>query len=102
MKYDLRNDPGAARKPEFLAWLLDTTANDLRAAGSDPEQIKTAVFLFLHRAYEAGIQPEEVVELFGISDPNILSTAGCQGQTDQLAMGFYEQLEPSIAGTYGF
>ncbi len=102
MKYDLRQDPNEEHKGDFLAWLFDTTVADLRRSRSEPERIRSAIFLYLHRAYEARIDPEEVVELLGVSDPSILSSAGYTGQAEELAMHFYEELDPTVADTYGF
>ena len=100
MKFDARTEANGEKKLAFVEWLFETTVRDLRRSSGDQAMIRAALFLFLNRAYEAHLDPDEIVELLGIANPNILSAAGYTGADEAAAMREYGILDPVISQVY--
>jgi hypothetical protein len=75
MKFNARVDSSPDAKRAFVAWLVDGTTSSLRKVAGDVEALKAAVFLYLNRAYEAGLHAEEITDLLGIGPQNVMSRA---------------------------
>lgn len=67
MKHDYRSDPSSENAQSFLRWLESETANALREDYGNVEAIKSSVFLYVNRAYEAGLPDSLVGQIFGKS-----------------------------------
>ncbi len=80
--------------------LMGTTCESLRNC-SNTEEIRASVFLYLHRAYESGMTPDDVVNLLGINQPNILDMSGLSAMTIDTVLKLYEELDPLISAIYG-
>lgn len=100
MKYDAKAMQSEDKHAEFIEWLAKETASGLRGAKGNSEQIKSCVFLFLHRAYEAHLDPDEVVDLLGVKEPNIIDMAELYGADEDAVLSFYELLDPIISQIY--
>ncbi len=65
MKHDYRSDPNSDKAQSFLSWLETETGDALRRDYGNVEAVKSSVFLYVNRAYEAGLPDGLVGELFG-------------------------------------
>lgn len=93
MKYDDRSRPDPIRRERFVAWLGETTVNDFIRSRGKNELLRTAVFLFLNRAYEAHLDPDFVVELLGIRPGNIIELAGLDKADEAAVMDCYQLID---------
>ena len=91
-------DPTA--KAEYVRWIKEETIAGLKRAGKNTESIRTAVFLYLNRAYEAGLAPDEITDLFGVIPDSILAKAKLDQNVEQQALIEFEILDPNIEGTW--
>lgn len=57
--FNARTNPSLEAKQAFGDWLLQETTQHLASSAGNTEGLKTAIFLALGRAYEAGLTPEE-------------------------------------------
>lgn len=57
--FNARTNSSLEAKSAFISWLLKETTEQLASSSGNTEGLKTAVFLALGRAYEAGLNPEE-------------------------------------------
>jgi hypothetical protein len=65
MKHDFRAEPSGAAADQFRSWLERETIDCLRRSLGDGEGTKTAIFLFVNRAYEAHLPEAEIGAMFG-------------------------------------
>lgn len=65
VKHDFREQSEGEAAEQFLAWLERETIDMLQRTRDDAEGTKTAIFLFVNRAYEAHLPEEQIGELFG-------------------------------------
>src|SRR4051794_37116717 len=59
-KHDFSREPTGEAADHFRLWLEDQTIDMLRRTIGDAEGIKTAIFLFVNRAYEAKMPDREI------------------------------------------
>jgi hypothetical protein len=64
-KHDFTLEPTGDAADRFRSWLEQSTADMLRRTFGDPEGTKTAIFLFVNRAYEAKMPDREIGAMFG-------------------------------------
>jgi len=64
-KHDFSREPTGVAADDFRLWLEDQTIDMLRRTLDDPEGTKTAIFLFVNRAYEAKMPDGEIGRMFG-------------------------------------
>jgi hypothetical protein len=100
MKYDDRSEADPIRREQFIAWLVETTVNDFVRCRSNRDRLRTAVFLFLNRAYEAHLDPYFVVELLGIRSGNVITSAGLDETDEAVVMECYERLDATTLNVY--
>ena len=93
MKFDARSDASPEKKEAFTAWLVAETASMLRRAAGDSEALKAAVFLYLNRAYEAGLQPNEVTDLLGIGPKSAMSLAALVKKDEESVLAAFDALD---------
>ena len=65
MKHDYRSDPDSERASEFLEWLESETVAALSRDHGNIDAIASTVFLYVNRAYEAGLPDKLVGGMFG-------------------------------------
>ena len=65
MKHDFRADPSSTQAEAFLEWLESETTSALRRDRGDAEATKSSVFLYVNRAYEAGLPDHLIGGMFG-------------------------------------
>ena len=65
MKHDYRIDPDSDKAQAFLDWLESETAAALRNDRGNAEAVKSSVFLYVNRAYEAGLPDATIGRIFG-------------------------------------
>ena len=80
----------------FVERLLSETTAALMEAAGDQEALRGVVFLYLNRAYEAGLDPEVICDLLGVSEDNILRRARLSKQDEAAVMDAYEALDPVL------
>ncbi|MEM1175735.1 MAG: hypothetical protein AAGA33_07525 [Pseudomonadota bacterium] len=90
MKHDFRGDPDSARAQAFCDWLENETSNALRNDHGNIEAIKSSVFLYVNRAYEAGLPDAAVGRLFGRS----IVKAGYSEEEQDAVFDLLESLAP--------
>ncbi len=67
MKHDFRSDPDSEQASEFLDWLEAETISGLKRGFGDWEGVEFYVFLYVNRAYEAGVPEKVIGDIFGRS-----------------------------------
>ena len=65
LKHDFHKEPTGADADAFLAWLERETIGLLGRTLGDPEGNKTAIFLYVNRAYESHMPESQIGSLFG-------------------------------------
>ncbi|HEY6166875.1 MAG TPA: hypothetical protein VI454_02460 [Verrucomicrobiae bacterium] len=100
MKFDARTDSSPEKKTAFTAWLLEETISTLRRSAGDPEGLKTAVFLYFNRAYEAGIPPDEVTDLLGVGPASAMSPASLSKKDKECVLAAFEVLNGLIEAVH--
>ena len=65
MKHDYRSDPDSDKASQFLEWLQSQTAAALSRDHGNIDAVASTVFLFVNRAYEAGLPDKLVGRMFG-------------------------------------
>jgi len=100
MKFDARKDHDPQKRDAFIEWLVTEAASGLQQSAGIPEALRAVVFLYLHRAYEAGLGADLVCDLLGITQHSVLVRANLS-ETDQLTvLDAFEVLDPIIAAAY--
>jgi hypothetical protein len=64
-KHDFDSEPTGEAAGKFRLWLEQATTDMLRRTIGDAEGTKTAIFLFVNRAYEAKMPEREIAGMFG-------------------------------------
>jgi hypothetical protein len=85
---------------EYVAWLVDQTVSTLRRAAGNPEALKAAVFLYLSRAYEAGLLADKIADYLAVGATSILSRAALSKQDEEAILDAYDLLDETIESTY--
>jgi hypothetical protein len=67
MKHDFREQPKGPAADRFREWLQSETVSMLGQSLGDPERTRSAIFLFVNRAYEARMDEREIGAIFGKS-----------------------------------
>jgi hypothetical protein len=65
MKHDFRDQPNGEAADRFRLWLEQETIASLRKSYGDRESTKSAIFLYVNRAYESRSPESEIGGLFG-------------------------------------
>ena len=102
MKYDARTEQNTDKHSEFKNWLISETVSGLKKSSGKPEEIKSCIFLFLNRAYEAHLDPDEIVNMLGAATPSIMDLAEYKGADEEAVLSSYELLDPTISQTHGY
>jgi hypothetical protein len=100
MKFDARKNRNPKQRRALIKWLVEEAASGLRRAKGDAESIRAVVFPYLHRAYEAGLEPDEIGDLLGVARGNVLNKARLSRRDEQEVLAAYEVLDPIVEATY--
>lgn len=65
MKHDYRSDSDSEQAQAFLSWLESETTAALARDHGNLETVRSSVFLFVNRAYEAGLPDALIGRMFG-------------------------------------
>jgi enoyl-CoA hydratase/carnithine racemase len=84
----------------FIETLLSETADALKRVADTQDSIRAVVFLYLNRAYEAGLDPDTICDLLGASEGCVLQRAGLSKQNEAAVMDAYSVLDPMLAQQY--
>ncbi|HTU93748.1 MAG TPA: hypothetical protein VMF69_26950 [Gemmataceae bacterium] len=98
MKYDFRQQQSSETAIRFCSWLEQETIESLRRSYGNGEATKSAIFLFVNRAYEAHMPEEQIGELFG----RCIVRAAFQEADEEPAFSwleFFGQLAAKVYGT---
>jgi len=60
----------------FVHWLEDLTAAELRQVRGDPVAQRQAILRYWGRGYRANLEPSELIDFLGGNTPSILDMAG--------------------------
>ncbi len=88
------------KRKAFIDWLVAETVSGFKRSQNDPESIKGLVFLYLNRAYEAGLPAEEITDILGVIPNSILNQANLPKPVEQLVLQAFEQVDPVVEKTY--
>jgi len=90
MKFDARTEHSPEKKEAFLAWFTSETISTFVRSRGDPEGLKTAAFLFVNRAREAGIPEADIAKVLGIS----VARASLSSQDEGVVLDRADALDP--------
>jgi hypothetical protein len=97
MVHDFSKQPTGSAADEFRTWIEHETIDTLRRSYGNAEATKTAIFLFVNRAYEAHMPDPEIAELFG----KCIVRAGFREEDEEPAfdwLDFFGQLAAKVHG----
>jgi hypothetical protein len=97
MKHDFRQEPTGEPAERFCSWLEQETIDSLRRSYGDGEATKSAIFLFVNRAYEAHMPEEQIGQLFAKS----IVRAGFREEDEEPAFAWLEHFGQIAAGVHG-
>jgi hypothetical protein len=80
--------------------LASETVEAFQRAAGDAEALKGVLFLYLNRAYEAGLEPDTICDLLGVLDNNILERAGLSPADETVILDAYRVIDPILARQY--
>jgi len=86
MQHDFRDQPSGEAAERFRTWLESETVDTLRRTYGNAEETKTAIFLFVNRAFEAPLPEGEIGALFG----RCIVRAGFQERDEESAFAWLE------------
>ena len=84
----------------FIETLLSETASALQRSAGNVESLRSVVFLFLNRAYEHGLEPDQICSFLGVSQDNVLKRAQLSKQDEAAIMDAYETLDAILEQQY--
>lgn len=76
----------------YSTWLIQTTADQFKAAAENPAQLESAVEVFLTAAKSAGFELEEIENILGVNDDCILDLADLSETDEDIVIDHFEQL----------
>lgn len=86
MKHDFRLHPSGESADRFSSWLEQESFESLRRSYGDGEATKSAMFLFVNRAYETHMSDDQVGAIFG----KCVVRAGFREQDEEAAFAWLE------------
>lgn len=101
MRYDARVNPDPAARAAFTEWLVREAASGLQRARGDADALRGIVFLYLSRAYEAGLDPEAALQLFGVGPGTAVDEAGLSLEDQEAVIEAYDEQDPLIRRVHG-
>lgn len=95
MKHNFHQHPSGEDAEHFCSWLEQETPDSLSRSIGDGEATKSAIFLFVNRAYEAHMPEEQIGQLFG----KCIVRAGFREEDEEPAfawLGYFGQIAAGI------
>jgi hypothetical protein len=96
LKHDFRREPTGQKAEQFKLWLRDETIKTLNRGHSDMESLKTSMFLFVNRAYEAHMPDQDIAEIIGVA----IVRAGYSEAQEEVAFDWLDQFGPIAKATH--
>ena len=96
MKHDFRQQPSGAAAEQFCSWLEQETTASLRQSYGDGEATKSAISLFVNRAYEAHMPEAQIGEMFG----KCIVRAGFREQDEEPAFAWLAHFGQLTSGVH--
>lgn len=97
MKHNFRQQPCGEDAEHFCSWIEQETTDSLRRSVGDGEATKSAIFLFINRAYEAHMPEAQIGQLFG----KCIVRAGFQEEDEEPAFAWLEYFGQIATGVHG-
>jgi len=86
MKHDFQRQPTGEAADRFRSWLESETVSMLQRGYGDAEGTKSAIFLFVNRAFEAHLPEKDIGAMFG----RCVARAGFQERDEESAFAWLE------------
>lgn len=86
---------------ELTERLVRETAEGLGRARGNTEALRGAVFLYLHRAYEAGLEPDTAVSLFGVGPGTAMAAAELSPEDTEAVIQAYDEQDELVRRVHG-
>ncbi|MFK7955449.1 MAG: hypothetical protein AB8B96_05080 [Lysobacterales bacterium] len=96
MKHNYRTDPNSDNAQLFLSWLETETVKTLRSDYGNLDAVKSSTFLYVNRAYEAGLPDDIVGHIFG----KCISKAGYSEAEQDIVFDLLETLATTAKGVH--
>lgn len=86
--YNNDSDPEPTREEyrDFVGWLSEIAASDLRLAKGNPELQKQAICRYYKRGEKANLSSGELIDFLGVSTPSIFDMADYSDEEGDDAM----------------
>ena len=97
MKHDFREQRSGDAAERFCYWLEQETIDLLHRSHGDSEATRSAIFLFVNRAYEAHMPDAQIGEMFG----RCIVRAGLRKQDEAPAFAWLEEFGQIAAKVHG-
>lgn len=92
MTYSPITDTSSEKHAEFIASLTNITVTALKLAKGDSEALQSAVKEFVSDATAANLAPEEIENIFGVNESNIMDLAELSEEDEETVIDTFEQL----------
>ena len=96
MTYNTTTDDSAEKHAEFITSLTNITVTALKLAQGDREALHTAVKEFVSDATAANLAPEEIEDILGVNESNIMDLADLSEEDEDIVIDAFEQLLKSF------
>jgi hypothetical protein len=100
MKFDARSSNDAGERAAFIEWIVSEAASGFGRFTGGRESLRAPLFLYLHRAYEAHLEPDLIADLLGSSEGCILDRATLSKEDECTVLEEYNVLAPLIEAMY--
>ena len=97
MKHNYKNSTDENAGEQFRRWLETETVADLTRSYGDGEATKTAIFLFVNRAFESQMPESQIGGLFG----TCIVRAGFREEDEEPAFTWLETFTHVARGVHG-
>ncbi len=98
MKHDFSKHPQGGDADRFISWLREETVSALKSDHGDLESLKTTLFLYANRAYEAKLAEEQIYTLLAIS----IVHAGYSDEEEGRVLDIFESFAQIARGVNGY
>src|SRR5262245_60914828 len=96
----MRRQRVAMDQSQLIKSLLSETASALQRSAGNVEGLRAVVFLYLNRAYDGGLDPDQICDLLGVSPDNILRRAKLSKEDEAAVKDAYASLDPILEQQY--
>lgn len=92
MTHDSPTNTTPEQHAEFIASLTNITVTALKLAKGDAEALRIAVKEFVSDATNANLDPEEIENILGVNEANIMDLAELSEEDEEIVIDAFEQL----------